>query len=174
MTISIAIVNSIVNGIFEHIATDASKLDQLATILSREIQTAVSFLPNQLATWMPVVVKNKHHMLRKETYSSYIYKVLKQAHPDIGIIINAIAIVNSFVNDIFEHIATEASKLDQSATILSREIQTAVWFLSNQLATWMPVVVKNKHHMLRKETYSSYIYKVLKKHILTLVFQTMP
>ena len=96
------------------------------------------------------------------TYSSFIYKVLKQAHPDTGISNKAIAIVNSFVNGIFEHITTEASQLDQFATILLREIQIAVWFLPNQLATWMPVVVRNKHHMLCKETYSSYIYKVLK------------
>ena len=38
-------------------------------------------------------------------------------------------ILNSFVNDIFERIATEASKLAQynrKSTITSREIQTAV------------------------------------------------
>ena len=61
---------------------------------------------------MPVVVRNKHHMLRKETYSSYIYKVLKQAHPDTGISSKAIPNVNSIVNKVFECIATEASKLD--------------------------------------------------------------
>ena len=39
------------------------------------------------------------------------------------------AILNSFVNDIFERIATEASKLasySKKSTISSREIQTAV------------------------------------------------
>ncbi|KAF8549140.1 histone-fold-containing protein [Imleria badia] len=39
------------------------------------------------------------------------------------------AILNSFVNDIFERIATEASKLasySKKSTIASREIQTAV------------------------------------------------
>lgn len=29
--------------------------------------------------------KSKKHSQRKETYSMYIYKVLKQVHPDIGI-----------------------------------------------------------------------------------------
>ncbi|KAJ3337617.1 histone H2B, partial [Gonapodya sp. JEL0774] len=48
---------------------------------------------------------------RKETYSSYIYKVLKQVHPDTGISNKAMSILNSFVNDIFERAATEASKL---------------------------------------------------------------
>ncbi|KAJ7931894.1 histone-fold-containing protein, partial [Mycena leptocephala] len=57
--------------------------------------------------------KKKHKKTRKETYSSYIYKVLKQVHPDTGISNKAMAILNSFVNDIFERIASEASKLAQ-------------------------------------------------------------
>ena len=36
-------------------------------------------------------------------------QVLKQVHPDTGISNKAMAILNSFVNDIFERIATEAS-----------------------------------------------------------------
>jgi len=73
--------------------------------------------------------KKKRTKTRKETYSSYIYKVLKQVHPDTGISNKAMAILNSFVNDIFERIATEASKLasySKKSTISSREIQTAV------------------------------------------------
>ncbi|KAH9843034.1 histone-fold-containing protein [Rhodofomes roseus] len=73
--------------------------------------------------------KKKRRKARKETYSSYIYKVLKQVHPDTGISNKAMAILNSFVNDIFERIATEASKLasySKKSTISSREIQTAV------------------------------------------------
>ncbi|KAI0280192.1 histone-fold-containing protein [Russula aff. rugulosa BPL654] len=53
----------------------------------------------------------------------------KQVHPDTGISNKAMAILNSFVNDIFERIATEASKLaaySKKSTISSREIQTAV------------------------------------------------
>ncbi|CAO3693023.1 unnamed protein product [Umbelopsis ramanniana] len=53
----------------------------------------------------------KRKASRKETYSSYIYKVLKQVHPDTGISNKAMSILNSFVNDIFERIAGEASKL---------------------------------------------------------------
>ncbi|KAH8833667.1 histone-fold-containing protein [Flagelloscypha sp. PMI_526] len=56
-------------------------------------------------------------------------KRLKQVHPDTGISNKAMAILNSFVNDIFERIATEASKLAQytkKSTISSREIQTSV------------------------------------------------
>ncbi|KAK9465031.1 histone-fold-containing protein [Lipomyces arxii] len=73
--------------------------------------------------------KKKRVKTRKETYTSYIYKVLKQVHPDTGISNRAMSILNSFVNDIFERIATEASKLaayNKKSTISSREIQTAV------------------------------------------------
>ena len=73
--------------------------------------------------------EGKRRRRRKETYSVYIYKVLKQVHPDTGISSKAMSIMNSFVNDIFERIATEAGKLStysKKATLSSREIQTAV------------------------------------------------
>ena len=66
---------------------------------------------------------------RKESYSVYVYRVLKQVHPDTGISSKAMSIMNSFVNDVFERIAAEASRLAQynkRSTISSREIQTAV------------------------------------------------
>lgn len=47
----------------------------------------------------------------------------------IGISSKAMSIMNSFVNDVFERIAAEASRLAQynkRSTISSREIQTAV------------------------------------------------
>ena len=66
---------------------------------------------------------------KTETYKIYIYKVLKQVHPDTGISSKAMSIMNSFIGDIFEKIATEASKLaryNKKPTVTSREIQTAV------------------------------------------------
>ncbi|DAA73829.1 histone H2B [Trichophyton mentagrophytes] len=73
--------------------------------------------------------KKKRTKARKETYSSYIFKVLKQVHPDTGISKRAMSTLNSFVNDIFERVATEASKLaayNKKSTISTREIQTSV------------------------------------------------
>ena len=46
-----------------------------------------------------------------ETYKIYIFKVLKQVHPDIGISSKAMGIMNSFINDIFEKLAQESSLL---------------------------------------------------------------
>ena len=76
--------------------------------------------------------KKKRRGKRKESYAIYIYKVLKQVHPDTGISSKAMGIMNSFVNDIFERIATEASRLahyNKKSTISSREIQTAIRLL---------------------------------------------
>ena len=91
--------------------------------------------------------KKKRRKGRKETYSSYIYKgkhpftqlrfpciefetdqnatciVLKQVHPDTGISNKAMAILNSFVNDIFERIATEASSTSLFTRICFTVIQ---------------------------------------------------
>ncbi|KAL0215174.1 hypothetical protein P9112_007476 [Eukaryota sp. TZLM1-RC] len=74
----------------------------------------------------------KRKKARKETWATYIYRVLRQVHPDTGISTKAMGIMNSFVNDIFERIATEASRLarvNKRNTLSSREIQTAVRLL---------------------------------------------
>ena len=44
-------------------------------------------------------------------YGIYIYNVLKQVHPNVGISAKAMSIMNSFVNDVFERIANEAQLL---------------------------------------------------------------
>ena len=66
---------------------------------------------------------------RVESYSSYIYKVLKQVHPDTGISKRGMAVMCSFIGDLFERVAGEAGKLaryNKKATLSSREVQTAV------------------------------------------------
>merc|ERR1711862_310792 len=65
-------------------------------------------------------------------YRRYTFKVLKQVHPDTGVSSKGMSIMNSFVNDLFERIAAEASRLahyNKRSTITSREIQTAVRLL---------------------------------------------
>ncbi|KAL8051647.1 hypothetical protein ABFX02_06G161800 [Erythranthe guttata] len=73
--------------------------------------------------------KKKRVKKSVETYKIYIFKVLKQVHPDIGISSKAMGIMNSFINDIFEKLAQESARLaryNKKPTITSREIQTAV------------------------------------------------
>ena len=76
----------------------------------------------------PTDKRKKRRARRKESFSIYIYKVLKQVHPDTGISSKAMSIMNSFVNDIFERIAAEASRLahyNKRATISTMEIGRA-------------------------------------------------
>ncbi|XP_055590526.1 histone H2B.3-like [Uranotaenia lowii] len=76
--------------------------------------------------------KKKRKIRKFESFASFIYKVLKQVHPDTGISSKAMSIMNSFVNDVFERIASESSRLahyNKRATITSREVQTAVRLL---------------------------------------------
>lgn len=71
----------------------------------------------------------KAHKKRTETFSLYIYKVLKQVHPDTGISKRSMSIMNSFINDVFDKVANESSRLvrySRKRTLSSREIQTAV------------------------------------------------
>ena len=74
----------------------------------------------------------KNSKKAKQSFKIYVYKVLKQVHPDTGISSKAMSIMNSMVHDMFERIAGEASKLakyNKKSTIQSREIQTAVRLL---------------------------------------------
>ena len=66
---------------------------------------------------------------RVESFGIYIYKVLKQVHPDTGMSKKGMSIMNSFINDIFEKMALEAGKLaryNKKSTLSSREVQTAI------------------------------------------------
>ena len=85
--------------------------------------------PSKAAKKAPAGDKKTRRKKRVESYSTYIYKVLKQVHPDTGISKKGMSIMNSFINDIFGRIAGEAGKLatyNKKATLSSREIQTAV------------------------------------------------
>jgi histone H2B len=67
--------------------------------------------------------------VRTDSYATYIYKVLKQVHPDTGISKKGMVIMDNFVHDVFERLASEAGRLaryNKKSTISSREVQTAV------------------------------------------------
>ena len=75
------------------------------------------------------VVKTQRKRRAPESYKSYIFKVLKQVHPKMRVSKKGIAIVNNFVTDTFEKIATEAGKLckiTKRSTLSSRDVQSAI------------------------------------------------
>lgn len=88
--------------------------------------------PGKKSAKTPKKAGSKSNKKRTESYSSYIYKVLKQVHPETGISKRGMSIMNSFINDIFERLALEAARLaryNKKSTLSSREIQTAVRLL---------------------------------------------
>ncbi|XP_051552767.1 uncharacterized protein LOC127440298 [Myxocyprinus asiaticus] len=72
------------------------------------------------------------HATYAQDFNHQKKKTRKYVHPDTGVSSKAMGIMNSFVNDIFERIGGEASRLahyNKCSTITSREIQTAVRLL---------------------------------------------
>ena len=71
----------------------------------------------------------KRRRKRRESFNTYIHRVLKQVHPKIGISKKAMSIMNSFVTDTFDKVATQAGglcKVNNRKTLGSREVQTAL------------------------------------------------
>ncbi|KAK3163907.1 hypothetical protein QOZ80_1AG0010000 [Eleusine coracana subsp. coracana] len=91
-------------------------------------------LDERLSTGKPVGKEGSDDKKMKkrpniEMFKIYIFKVLKQVHPDMAISSKAMSIINSIISDICERLATEAAKLaryNKKATITAREIQTSV------------------------------------------------
>lgn len=81
---------------------------------------------------IPTGDRSQRRRKRTEHFGIYIFKVLKQVHPDTGISKKSMGVMNSFINDIFDRIAQEAVKLvryNKKKTLSSREVQTAVRLL---------------------------------------------
>merc|ERR1712083_453710 len=69
---------------------------------------------------------------RTESFSVYIFRVLKQVHEKTGISKRSMSIMNSFIGDVFAKICDEACRLvryNKRHTLSSREVQTAVRLL---------------------------------------------
>ena len=72
--------------------------------------------------------KRTYNRRRNETFNLYIYKVLKQVHPEFGMSKKAMNVMNGFVYDAFDRIATEAGnivKYNKKSTLDARAIQCA-------------------------------------------------
>ena len=63
------------------------------------------------------------------SFETYIYKVLKQTYPELGVSRKSMIILDSFCTDIFERVCTEASHLaryNKKHTMSVKDVQTAV------------------------------------------------
>ncbi len=67
-----------------------------------------------------------------QSFSLYIYKVLRSISNDVGISKKGMNVINSLVTDMFEQVALESSKLvryQKKKTLSSQDVQTAVKLL---------------------------------------------
>ncbi|XP_041068195.1 histone H2B type 1-A-like [Carcharodon carcharias] len=83
----------------------------------------------QLLTKVTKKPPKKWRKSRKQSYSAYVYRGLTHVHPSTRISSKALSVMNSFIIDSFEHIASEASHLihyNKRHIIMAREIQSAV------------------------------------------------
>ena len=77
----------------------------------------------------PKTGKTRRKKPNTSTFNTYIFRVLKQVHPETRISQKGMSIINNFVTDTFEKVALEASKLcriHKRGTISSRDVQSAV------------------------------------------------
>ena len=74
-------------------------------------------------------VKSTRSRRSKETFKTYIFKILKQVHPKVGISKKSMVILNNFVMDTFDKLAAEASSLahtNNRDTLSGRDVQSAI------------------------------------------------
>ena len=76
--------------------------------------------------------QNRNRRKNFQSFSLYIYKVLKSIANDVGISRKGMAVVNSLVTDMFEQIAVEGSRLVRytgKRTLSANDVQAAVKLL---------------------------------------------
>jgi len=89
----------------------ADNLDQRMAALDRLLEFQREEIVNNSQASVLDATKSKKKFVR--TWLLYIFKVLKQVHSDTGISNKAMNIMNSFINDVFDRLASEASKLSK-------------------------------------------------------------
>ncbi|KAL7573698.1 hypothetical protein ACA910_007740 [Epithemia clementina (nom. ined.)] len=71
----------------------------------------------------------KRSKKRIESYSTYIYRVLKQVHPDMRISQKSMTVMNDFISDVFDRLASQAKELQEHSkrpTLNPRDFEMAV------------------------------------------------
>eukprot|EP00767_Chilomastix_cuspidata_P000594 gnl/Chilomastix_cuspidata/1158.p1 GENE.gnl/Chilomastix_cuspidata/1158~~gnl/Chilomastix_cuspidata/1158.p1 ORF type:complete len:140 (-),score=62.00 gnl/Chilomastix_cuspidata/1158:37-456(-) len=77
-------------------------------------------------------IQKRSRKKRSETYHTYIYKILRQVHPDIAISSKAMVVMNSIIADIFERVCAQAgflARVNKKSTISDKEILSSAKLL---------------------------------------------
>lgn len=102
---------------------------------TEDIATALTLLVGSTSNAVQKSVKDKKKKNKKRggskaknAYSTYLRKVLRQVHPNIGVTKKTMIIMNSFVGDIFDRLSNDASSIVQHSgrsTMQARDMMTA-------------------------------------------------
>jgi len=95
-------------------------------------QKTIVIKKTALSKGNPNSTKSVKKHRRHNNFKLFIFKVLKNVHKEMAISKRSMDVMNSFVHDIYERVAVEASSLlrkDKKTTLGAREIQGAVRML---------------------------------------------
>ncbi|TKR64335.1 hypothetical protein L596_024891 [Steinernema carpocapsae] len=95
---------------------------------TREAAPAEAISPKKVRLAALKMASKKKGKKHKGSYASYIFKVLKQVHPEIGMSKMSMSVMCSFVNDLYERLGKEASTLIKTTgrkTMGSRDMAAA-------------------------------------------------
>lgn len=114
-------------GIFPAQQQKAAKVKQPAA--EKKKRPAPKKAPAGKKTEPKVKKAEKKAKRRQESFALYLYKILKQVHPNLGISKKAMSVMNQFIYDTFERIMLEVQQLmriRKQKTLYSQQIQTAL------------------------------------------------
>jgi histone H2B len=106
----------------------ASQEESTAVVQSSQTQEVAKSSKRGRGRPAGVISKKRKSGLPRQLFPLFIHRVLVQVHPDIKIRKMSMSIMNSFMNDVFDKIAAQASSLVRksgSKTQSSKDIQTA-------------------------------------------------
>ena len=99
------------------------------------VQSVAKMPPRRLVSKRPTRLgpkRPKRERMKEESFKLYIFRLLKLVRPNNTISSKAMSIMNSTVNDMFNQIIEEASRITKrnaKATLGWREVNTAVRLL---------------------------------------------
>ena len=111
-----------------HRALNAAQRTKATRISVSHVQTAVGG-GGELNKLLAGVTINPR---QRDEWSSYIYNVLKKVHRNVGIESKAMKTMNAFIQEVFEKLATEASRemnANRRSALSSKELRKAVGLL---------------------------------------------
>lgn len=116
-------------GAEEAVQPPAEEMEGMERNQDEVLQSASSSVPGVPSSANEASVRRREEKHERISFSSYIYLVLKEIHPDLKISMRAMSVMNNLIGNIFEKIVNRTnhfSKINDLQAISSCEIQRAI------------------------------------------------